>query len=262
MSREHDRRRPIGKLSELRDQLRARGRVETGRRLVEEEPRGSVRSSTAMLARFRCPPLRVPTRTSAWSASPTASMAPATAASISALVVDDGSRSRAAYRSVCSQREIGVDDVVLGHVADHPAELRQVRVDVDAVEAHRARALRGDAGDRAEQRRLARTAGTDDGDQLSGGDRERHAVQQRDLAPTPHPDAPGQVIDADAEPSGLAGRHRRRCCTASTSNDAVFSLLQCGHGLAALQPTDRVGGLLHVLHGLPVVVVELTRRHA
>ena len=58
--------------------------------------RGSVRSSTAMLARLRCPPLSEPTRTSACSVRPTASIAARTASSISAAVVDDGSRSRAA----------------------------------------------------------------------------------------------------------------------------------------------------------------------
>ena len=35
--REHDGRRPVGQLAQVGDQLRARGRVEAGRRLVEEE---------------------------------------------------------------------------------------------------------------------------------------------------------------------------------------------------------------------------------
>ncbi len=90
--------------------------------------RGSVSSSTAMLARLRCPPLNAPTRTSACSVRPT--------------VVDRGAdrfvdlvarrrrrqpeTGRVAQRAL--QRQISVDDVVLGHVADHAAELPWVGV--------------------------------------------------------------------------------------------------------------------------------------
>ena len=66
------------------------------------------------------------------------------------------------------ERQVGVDDVVLGHVAEHAAERPQVGVQVDAVEAHRPRGRRGDAGDRLQQRRLAGAARTDDRDELTG----------------------------------------------------------------------------------------------
>ena len=155
-----------------------------------------------MLARLRCPPLSEPTRTSACSVSPTVSIA----ASDRLVDLGRGCRRRepepGCVAERVSQREVGVNDVVLGHVADHAAELPQVGVQVDAVEAHRSRAGRGDAGDRLQQHRLAGAAGTDDRDELTGRDRERHRVQQRDLASTADPHPPGQLVDLDAEAVG------------------------------------------------------------
>ena len=95
-----------------------------------------------------------------------------------------------------------MDDVVLGHVADHAPELPQVGVQVDAIEAHRSHAGRGDTSDRLQQHRLAGTAGTDDRDELTSRDRKRHGVQHRDLAPAADPNPSGQLVDVDAKPWG------------------------------------------------------------
>ena len=91
-----------------------------------------------------------------------------------------------------------MDDVVLGHVAEHAAERREVGVQVDAVEAHRPRARGGDPGDRVQQRGLAGAARTDDGDELTRRDRQRHRIEERQLASVTDPDPPGQVVDVDA----------------------------------------------------------------
>ena len=167
---------------------------------------GSVSSSTAMLARLRCPPLSEPTRTSACSVRPDG------VDRVTDRVVDLGrgrrrrepQPRRVAERA--SERQVGMDDVVLRHVAEHAAERPQVGVQVDAVEAHRPRGRRGDAGDRLQQRRLAGAARTDDRDELTSRERERHGVEERQLASVADPDPPGQLVDVDADtPGGDAG---------------------------------------------------------
>ena len=161
--------------------------------------RGSVSSSAAMLARLRCPPLNAPTRTSACSVRPTVAMAARTASSTSAAVVDDGQPEPGRVAERVLQRQLGVDGVVLGDVADHAAELPKVGVHVDAVEAHRPSGGRGHAGDRLQQCRLAGTAGTDDGDELTWRDRERDGVEERDLASPAFLDRPGNGLHLDRE---------------------------------------------------------------
>ena len=221
MRREHDRRRPVGKLPELSDQLHARGRVETGRRLVEEEDARFGQK----LDRNACT-LTLPT---AQGANPDLGVLaePDRVDCSRDRVVDLGASRRRREPQPCRvtervlQREIGMDDVVLWHVADDAAELPQVRVHVNAIEAHRSRARRGNAGDRVQQRCLARAARTDDRDELPDGHRERHAVQERDLAPTPDPDAPRQVIDADAKAPRLDARGRRSCRAALKPTIAI-----------------------------------------
>ena len=101
-----------------------------------------------------------------------------------------------------------MDDVVLRHVAEHAAECPQVGVQVDAVEAHRPRGCRGDAGDRLQQRCLAGAAGTDDRDELTSRERERHGVEERQLASLADPDPPGQLVDVDADAPGCDARRR------------------------------------------------------
>jgi hypothetical protein len=96
------------------------------------------------------------------------------------------------------EREFGVDDVFLRHVAEHAAERPQVRVHVDAVEAHRPRGRRADAGDRLEQRRLPSSARTDDCDELTSRHGERCTVEQGQLAAATRPHAPTQLVDLDA----------------------------------------------------------------
>ena len=94
---EHDRRRPVGQLAQVGDELRARGRVEAGRRLVEEEHArigeqlDGDAGALALPAAQRADPdvglLGQARRRRSRSR---------TASSTSAAVVDDGSRSRAA----------------------------------------------------------------------------------------------------------------------------------------------------------------------
>ena len=153
-----------------------------------------------MLARLRCPPLSEPTRTSACSVSPTVSIA------ASDRVVDLGGgrrRREPEPRRVAervSQREVGVDDVVLGHVADHAAELPQVGVQVDAVEAHRSRARSG----RCRRSPPAASSCRRRWDRRSRRARRRATANDtssrtRELASTADPHPSGQLVDVDAE---------------------------------------------------------------
>ncbi len=71
-------------------------RVEAGRRLVEEEHVRIGEQLGGDAGPLALPPLSAPTRTSVCSVRPTVAIAARTAPSISAAVVDDGSRSRAA----------------------------------------------------------------------------------------------------------------------------------------------------------------------
>ena len=108
--------------------------------------------------------------------------------------------------------EVGVNDVVLRHIADHAPELPQIGLQVDAVVTDRSLAGPSDPGHRLQQRRLARTAGTDDRDELTGGDGERHTVQESEITATTDGHPPGQVVHLDAETrrSGIGGGRRRR----------------------------------------------------
>ena len=70
------------------------------------------------------------------------------------------------------KRQVPMDDVVLGHVAD-------VRPVVGSCDAHLARRRRPDADHGLEQRRLPRPAAADDRDDLASRHRERDVVQCR-----------------------------------------------------------------------------------
>ena len=136
---EHDRRRPVGELAQVDDQLRARGRVEARRRLVEEEHLrfgeqldGDAGALALAAAQGADPDVAVCGQADGVDR-------------VADRVVDLGcGRRRREPQPRCvaervSERQVGVDDVVLGHVAEHAAELPQVGVQVDAVEAHRSR---------------------------------------------------------------------------------------------------------------------------
>ena len=83
-------------------------------------------------------------------------------------------RRRVAQRAL--ERQVGVDDVVLGDVAEQPPERVEVAVEVDAVEAHRPALRRTHARQRLQQRGLAGAAAADDRDELARADGERHAA--------------------------------------------------------------------------------------
>ena len=199
---EHDRRRLVGEPAQAGDQLRARDRVQPGRRLVEEE---DVRIGEQL----------------GGDAGPLALAAAQRADSDLGLIgqvhglegVTDravdlgraGRRREPQLRGVAeraSERQIGVDDVVLRDVAEHAAERPHVGVQVHAIEAHRPRRRRGDAGDGLQQRGLAGAAGPDDGDELTGRHRERHGVEERQLASPTHSHPPGQLVHVDADAPG------------------------------------------------------------
>src|SRR4051794_32551390 len=70
-----------------------------------------------------------------------------------------------------------MDDVVLRDVGKQPAELVEVRVELGLVEPDLAAVGRLHAGQRLEQRRLARAAPADHGYELARTHGQRHAVQ-------------------------------------------------------------------------------------
>ena len=231
---EHDRRRPVGELAQAGDQLRARDGVEAGRRLVEEE---DVRIGEQLDGDAGA--LALP---AAQRADPDVGVLGQAHGvdRVTDRVVDLGrgrrrrepQPRRVAERA--SERQVGVDDVVLRHVAEHAAERPQVGVQVDAVEAHRPRGCRGDAGDRLQQRCLAGAAGTDDRDELTSRQRERHARRgasaRLGCGPGPAGTARrrrcGRPRSARRRPVGF-GRSVERCDSArSAANDHRSSSAQ------------------------------------
>jgi hypothetical protein len=151
-----------------------------------------------MLARLRCPPERVGD----------ANVGPLREVERAQRAVDHGvevgarrqaQRGRVTQRPC--QRQLGVDDVVLRHVAEHAAERVEVRVHVDAVEQHAACVGRLHAGERFEQGRLAGAAAAGDADQLARLHDERDVVQH---ALAPLDDAP-EVARNDLD--AAAGAH-------------------------------------------------------
>src|SRR3954447_25422201 len=70
-----------------------------------------------------------------------------------------------------------MDDVVLRHVAEQPAEAVEVLVEVHAVESHMAALSGPDSRQSLEKRRLARAAAADDRDELTRLHRERDALK-------------------------------------------------------------------------------------
>ena len=100
------------------------------------------------------------------------------------------------------ERQVGVDDVVLRHVSEHAAKRSKVGMDIDAVELHRSGGRRRDARDRLQQRRLAGAARSDDRDELTGGDRERCGIEDRQRISPAASNLPGQVVDIDLNAAG------------------------------------------------------------
>ena len=202
MGGEHDRRRPVGELAQAGDQLGAGDRVEARGRLVEEEDVGIGEQLDGDAGAFAL--------AAAQRADPDVGLIgqPDGVEGVTDGVVDLARACRrrepqpGGVAERATERQVGVDDVVLGDVAEHAAECPQVGVHVDAVEAHRPRDCRGDAGDRLQQRCLAGAAGTDDGDELTGRERERHGVKECHLASLADPDPPGQLVDVDADAAG------------------------------------------------------------
>ena len=139
MRREHDGRGTIGQRAQVGDQFGAGRRVQPGRRLVEEQHARLGQQFGGDAGPF--------------------ALSPAQRADAHVGVLGQADRrNRSADRSVglgrrgrrwepepggvaqrALEREVGVDRVVLGHVADHAAELAKVGVKVDTVEAHRSR---------------------------------------------------------------------------------------------------------------------------
>jgi hypothetical protein len=122
-----------------------------------------------------------------------------------------GGASRAPGRDlqVLQHRQIGEDAPPLGDVDDSgPDPLRGRQAgDVLAVEADLDLGPHEDAGDRPEQRRLARAVGAEDGDDLALADLDCDGVEDFDRA-----------VAAPGDPGFEAGRHR---APASASASAV-----------------------------------------
>ena len=162
MRGEHDRRRAVGELAQVGDQLRAGDGVEARGRLVEEE---DVRVGEQLDG--DAGPLALP---AAERADPEVDL-PGQAHGVdgvtdSVVNLGPGCRRREPEaRGVAKhtlEGQVGMDDVLLGHEAEHVAECPRVGVHVDAVETHRPRGRWGDAGDGLQQSCLAGAAGTDD----------------------------------------------------------------------------------------------------
>ncbi len=137
MGGEHDRRRAVGQLAQVGDQLRAGDGVEARGRLVEEE---DVRVGEQLDG--DAGPLALP---AAQRADPDVDL-PGQAHGVDGVtdgVVDlgPGCRRREPEAGGVAKRtlegQVGMDDVLLGHVAEHVAERPRVGVHVDAVETHR-----------------------------------------------------------------------------------------------------------------------------
>ena len=232
MGGEYDRGRAVGELAQVGDQLRAGDGVEAGGRLVEEEEVRVGEQLDGDAGPFAL--------TAAQRADPDVDL-PGQAHGVDGVTdgvvhLGPGCRRRepearrVAKRTL--ERQVGMDDVLLGHVAEHVAECPRVGVDVDAVEMHRARRRsRGEAGDRLQQGCLAGAAGTDDRHQLTSREGERHGVEERHLAPVADPDPAGQVVDVDADTSGWkAGQGRQGGFRSSVERcDSIFCI-RCGHG--------------------------------
>jgi hypothetical protein len=193
------------------NELRAARRVEAGRRLVEEE---HVRTGQQLDRDARALPLAA---------------GECTDAHVRALVEIECmerlrhprldlacrvGRRQAQARGVAQrplERQLGVDDVVLRHVAEDPAERVEVRVQVDAAEPDRALLGRPDARQRLEQHRLAGAAAADDRDEPPARQGQRHVVQHALAAPDRLAEADGDHLDAASPlPTALeCARHPR-----------------------------------------------------
>jgi hypothetical protein len=92
------------------------------------------------------------------------------------------SRGKAQLRAVVERLRDGqpaVQDVLLGHVAEAQAQLVVVAVEVAPVVEHVSLGGRAKAGQRVEQRRLARTGRPDDGEERALLEAERDVAEQR-----------------------------------------------------------------------------------
>ncbi|RSS62148.1 hypothetical protein EF918_31455 [Streptomyces sp. WAC06614] len=104
-------------------------------------------------------------------------------------------------RQGAADGELGVQDVVLGDQADPAAQFGVVAVEVAAVVEDGAPVGGTQSGQGAEQGGLAGAAGSDDGEQATGADREGDPVEEG-AAAVVHVD--GEVLDVEGD---LAGVH-------------------------------------------------------
>ena len=179
MRREHDCRPAVGESPQGHEQAAevAGSSPEVGS--SRKNTCGCVNSSTAMLARLRCPPLKLPTGVAADRARSSVSSTASTLASIAARSVVGRHAEPRGVTQGRRERKVGVDDVVLWDVTDGVTDCGAVLCDVEAVVAHVPESAEPDAGEHLEQRRLAGAAAADDRDQLAWFDREGDVAQQR-----------------------------------------------------------------------------------
>ena len=166
-----------------------------------KKARGRVSSSTAMLVRLRCPPLRSPTRAVARLVR--SSRVERVGHGSVDLVCRRAGRQAEPGRVAegGGDGQVAVDEIVLRDVAEEMAQARLAAahaVDVDGAAGRGA-----DAGDGVEQGRLAGAAGADDGDELAGFDGEVDVVEDG-VAVAGDTD----VVDVDAD--AAAGSRQRR----------------------------------------------------
>ena len=126
-------------------------------------------------------------------------------------------------------RQLGVDDVVLGHVADAPAQGVVDRVEVFAVDAHLPRRRLEIAVEHREERGLARARGAHERDQVAGVRLEGDMVQQHLL---------GGLV--------LAIRHLEQEIARLDLDEVArpvgpIGICPCPHGAALEAEVERVG---------------------
>ncbi len=117
--------------------------------------------------------------------------------------------SRACSSRFCSHRQLAVEREALRHVADAPARLEVVRLDLAAEQPGLPLARRQEPGQHLHRRRLAAAVRAEEAEDLAAADAERGVVDGREVA-EPH----RQVLRLDG------GRRRRRRPRAAGSRPA------------------------------------------
>ena len=120
-------------------------------------------------------------------------------------------------RDVLPDAHVRKERIALEHDAALARAYRQ-RADVVALEADRAGIRRQEAGDDAQERRLAAARGTDADDELARGNRQRNVLHAGCAAGIPEADAVERDRRAGVRPSRVSGwRHRCRCAHAAAA---------------------------------------------